>query len=104
MKMVNEFLLSEGTTWADLSNTQKKLFERVAPIVVERESQNLIGKQILKDNAINQSAIAKAIDVERKTVGSNNPLVAKFIDKHSTNEPKGDVSGARYSALQKELV
>lgn len=104
MKMVNEFLLSEGTTWADLSKTQKKLFERVAPIVVERESQNLIGKQILKDNAINQSAIAKAIDVERKTVGSNNPLVAKFIDKHSTNEPKGDVSGARYSALQKELA
>ena len=66
--------------------------------------EDLIGKQILKDNAINQSAIAKAIDVERKTVGSNNPLVAKFIDKHSTNEPKGDVSGARYSALQKELA
>ena len=56
------------------------------------------------ENSINQSSIARAIGVERKTVGSNNKLVANLIDKYSTNEQKSDISGARYAALQKDLA
>lgn len=104
MRMLNEFLLSEGTTWADLTNTQRKLFEKVMTEISRRLPYLEQAEQMKKKNAINQSSIAKALGVERKTVGSNNKLVAKLIEKYSTNEQKSDISGARYSALQKELA
>ena len=104
MRILNEFLLSEGTTWADLTNTQRKLFETVMTEICRRVPFLEQADQMRKENAINQSSIARALGVERKTVGSNNKLVAKLIDKYSTNEQKSDISGARYAALQKDLA
>lgn len=88
MRILNEFLLSEGTTWADLTNTQRKLFEKVMTEICRRVPFLEQADQMRKENAINQSSIARALGVERKTVGSNNKLVAKLIDKYSTNEQK----------------
>ena len=93
MRILNEFLLSEGTTWADLTNTQRKLFEKVMTEICRRVPFLEQADQMRKENAINQSSIARALGVERKTVGSNNKLVAKLIDKYSTNEQKSDISG-----------
>ena len=104
MRILNEFLLSEGTPWADLTNTQRKLFEKVMTEICRRVTFLEQADQMRKENAINQSSIARALGVERKTVGSNNKLVAKLIDKYSTNEQKSDISGARYAALQKDLA
>lgn len=104
MRMLNEFLLSEGTTGTDLTNTQRKLFEKVMTEINRRLPYLEQAEQMKKENAINQSSIAKALGVERKTVGSNNKLVATLIEKYSINEQKSDISGARYSSLQKELA
>ena len=104
MRMLNEFLLSEGTTWAALTNTQRKLFEKVMTEINRRPPSLVHAGQIKKETTINQSSIAKALDVEHKTGGSNNKFVAKLIEKYYTNEQKSDILGAKYSALQKELA
>ena len=80
MRLVCDFLLKEGTTWDALSKSEKKLFEKVVPVIQQRLEGLEQAEAMRRENAINQSSISTAIGVARKTVCTNNPLVAKFIN------------------------
>lgn len=100
MKLVCDFLLKEGTTWNALSRSEKKLFEKVVPAIMQRMEGLERAEVMRRENAINQSSISNAIGVARKTVCTNNPLVARFISVYSTNEQKSDIKAERYARLQ----
>jgi len=102
MKHVCDFLLKEGTTWDALSNSEKKLFEMVVPVIQQRQKGLEQAEAMRKEYAINQSSISAAIGVSRKTVCSNNPLVAKYIIVHSSGDQKPDAKAGRYAHLQAE--
>ena len=104
LKCICDILLKGGTTWDAISKSEKKLMERVMDEINRRIPELQRAEQIRKDNAINQCSIAKALGVERKTVGSNNKNVARLIEAYSTNEQKSDVTAERYSNLQKDLA
>lgn len=102
MKHVCDFLLKEGTTWDALSKSEKKLFEMVVPVIQQRQKGLEQAEAMRKEYAINQSSISAAIGVSRKTVCTNNPLVAKYISVHSSGEQKPDTKAERYAHLQAE--
>ena len=102
MKLVCDFLLKEGTTWDALSKSEQKLFEKVVPAVMQRMKGLEQAEAMRRENAINQSSISNAIGVARKTVCTNNPLVARFISVYSTNEQRSDIKAERYARLQAE--
>lgn len=104
MKLVCDFLLKEGTTWDALSKSEQKLFEKVVPAVMQRMKGLEQAEAMRRENAINQSSISNAIGVARKTVCTNNPLVARFISVYSTNEQRSDIKAERYARLQAELA
>ena len=104
MKLVCDFLLKEGTTWDALSKSEKKLFEKVVPVIQQRLKGLEQADVMRRENAINQSSISAAIGVARKTVCTNNPLVAKFIGAHSSSDQKSDIKAERYAHLQAELA
>ena len=104
MKLVCDFLLTEGTTWEDLSTSEKKLFEKVVPVIMERRKGLEQADVLRRDNAINQSSISAAVGVARKTLCTNNRIMAKFIEKYSSGEQKTDVKAERYAHLQAELA
>lgn len=104
MKFVCDFLLKEGTTWDDLSKSEKKLFEKVVPVILQRLKGLEQADAMRRENAINQSSISTAIGVARKTVCTNNPIVAKLINAYSTGEQKTDIKTERYARLQIEMV
>lgn len=104
MRLVCDFLLKEGTTWDALSKSEKKLFEKVVPVIQQRLEGLEQAEAMRRENAINQSSISNAIGVARKTVCTNNPLVAKFINVHSSGDQKSDIKAERYAHLQTELA
>lgn len=104
MRLVCDFLLKEGTTWDALSKSEKKLFEKVVPVIQQRLEGLEQAEAMRRENAINQSSISTAICVARKTVCTNNPLVAKFINVHSSGDQKSDIKAERYAHLQTELA
>lgn len=104
LKTICEVLLKKGKTWDSVSKSEKKLMERVMDEINKRIPELKKAEAIRKDNAINQSSIAKALGVERKTLGHNNKNVAALIEAFSTNEQKTDVTAERYSHLQAELA
>ncbi len=104
MKLVCDFLLTEGTTWEDLSTSEKKLFEKVVPVIMERRKGLEQADVLRRENAINQSSISVAVGVARKTLCTNNRIVSKFIEKYSSGEQKTDVKAERYAHLQAELA
>ncbi len=104
MRLVCDFLLKEGTTWDALSKSEKKLFEKVVPVIQQRLEGLEQAEAMRRENAINQSSISTAIGVARKTVCTNNPLVAKFISVHSSVDQKSDIKAERYAHLQAELA
>lgn len=104
MKLVCDFLLTEGTTWEDLSTSEKKLFEKVVPVIMERRKGLEQADVLRRENAINQSSISVAVGVTRKTLCTNNRIIAKFIEKYSSGEQKSDVKAERYAHLQAELA
>lgn len=104
MRLVCDFLLKEGTTWGALSKSEKKLFEKVVPVIQQRLEGLEQAEAMRRENAINQSSISTAIGVARKTVCTNNPLVAKFINVHSSGDQKSDIKAERYAHLQTELA
>jgi len=104
LKCICDILLKGGITWDSLSKSEKKLMERVMDEINRRIPELQKAEKIRKENAINQSSIAKALGVERKTVGSNNKNVARLIDAYSTNEQKSDVTVERYAHLQADLA
>ena len=104
MKLVCDFLLTEGTTWEDLSTSEKKLFEKVVPVIMDRRRGLEEADSLRRANAINQSSIAAAVNVSRKTLCTNNRIVANFIEKYSSGEQKTDVKAERYAHLQAELA
>lgn len=104
MKLVSDFLLTEGTTWEDLSKSEKKLFEKVVPVVLERRKGLEKADALRHENAINQSSISAAVGVARKTLCTNNRIMAKFIEKYSSGEQKTDIKPERYAHLQAELA
>lgn len=104
MKLVSDFLLTEGTTWEDLSKSEKKLFEKVVPVVLERRKGLEKADALRHENAINQSSISAAVCVARKTLCTNNRIMAKFIEKYSSGEQKTDIKPERYAHLQAELA
>ncbi len=104
MRLVCDFLLKEGTTWDALSKSEKKLFEKVVPVIQQRLEGLEQAEAMRRENAINQSSISTAIGVARKTVCTNNPLVAKFINVHSSGDQKSDIKAERYAHLQTELA
>lgn len=104
LKIICEVLLKKGKTWDSVSKSEKKLMERVMDEINKRIPELKKAEAIKKDNAINQSSIAKALGVERKTLGYNNKNVAALIEVFSTNEQKSDVTAERYAHLQAELA
>ena len=104
MKLVCDFLLTEGTTWEDLSTSEKKLFEKVVPVIMTRRKGLEEADAIRRANAINQSSISTAVNVSRKTLCTNNRIVANFIEKYSSGEQKTDIKAERYAHLQAELA
>lgn len=104
MKLVCDFLLTEGATWEDLSTSEKKLFEKVVPVIMERRKGLEQADVLRRENAINQSSISAAVGVARKTLCTNNRIVSKFIEKYSSGEQKTDVKAERYAHLQAELA
>lgn len=104
LKCICDILLKGGITWDSISKSEKKLMERVMDEINRRIPELQKAEKIRKENAINQSSIAKALGVERKTVGSNNKNVARLIDAYSTNEQKSDVTAERYAHLQSDLA
>lgn len=104
MKLVCDFLLKEGITWDALSKSEQKLFEKVVPAVMQRMKGLEQAEAMRRENAINQSSISAAIGVARKTVCSNNPLVARFISVYSSTEQRSDIKAERYARLQAELA
>lgn len=104
MKLVCDFLLTEGTTWEDLSKSEKKLFEKVVPVIMKRRNGLEQADSLRRANTINQSSIAAAVGVARKTLCTNNRIMARFIEKFSTDEQKTDVKAERYAHLQAELA
>lgn len=104
MRLVCDFLLKEGTTWDALSKSEKKLFEKVVPVIQQRLEGLEQAEAMRRENAINQSSISTAIGVARKTVCTNNPLVAKFINVHSSGDQKSNIKAERYAHLQTELA
>ena len=57
MRLVCDFLLKEGTTWDALSKSEKKLFEKVVPVIQQRLEGLEQAEAMRRENAINQSSI-----------------------------------------------
>lgn len=96
-----DFLEKNNSSIDTISKKQLSNLEKVDAEIQKRLESIKHARSIIKSNAINISAIAKATDISNKTF-YNNTLLKQFVDSYRENCESKSITEAEYTKLKEQ--